>query len=66
MVKDGMWEQTYEDGYGLDQQNDHIAHMMGQISHRYPRMNILEIGKFTSVFPLNPDNQILVSPIDVA
>ncbi|KAK7973541.1 Acyl transferase/acyl hydrolase/lysophospholipase [Apiospora saccharicola] len=47
MVKDGMWEQTYEDGYGLDQQNDHIAHMMGQISHRYPRMNILEVGAGT-------------------
>lgn len=48
MIKDGMLEETYEEGFGLDQQNDFIAHLVEQISHRYPRMNILEIGMFAN------------------
>lgn len=45
MVKDSMWDKIYEEGFGLDQMNDYIAHMVGQIAHRYPRMNLLEIGR---------------------
>lgn len=43
-----MWDKLYEEGFGLDQMNDYIAHMVGQIAHRYPRMNIFEIGRLIS------------------
>ncbi|KAF2175886.1 polyketide synthase PksB [Zopfia rhizophila CBS 207.26] len=44
MTKDGMLDDVYEEGFGLDLVNEYIARMTGQIAHRYPRMNILEIG----------------------
>jgi hybrid polyketide synthase/nonribosomal peptide synthetase ACE1 len=44
MTKDNMLDDVYEDGFGLDLVNKYIAHMTAQIAHRYPRMNILEIG----------------------
>ncbi|KND87975.1 Nonribosomal peptide synthetase 14 [Tolypocladium ophioglossoides CBS 100239] len=47
MTKDGMLDDVYEEGFGLDLVNEYIAHMTGQIAHRYPRMNILEIGAGT-------------------
>ncbi|KAI0856844.1 hypothetical protein F4860DRAFT_528733 [Xylaria cubensis] len=47
MTGDGMLDNAYEEGFGLDRVNDYIAEMVGQISHRYPRMNILEIGAGT-------------------
>lgn len=40
-----MLDNVYEEGFGLDTANKYIADMTGQISHRYPRMNILEIGE---------------------
>lgn len=43
-----MLDRIYEEGFGLDQMNDFIAHMVGQIAHRYPRMNLFEIGKLVS------------------
>lgn len=45
MTKDSMLDKIYEEGFGLDQMNDFIAHMVCQISHRYPRMSIFEIGQ---------------------
>lgn len=48
MMKDSMLDRIYEEGFGLDQMNDFIAHMVGQIAHRYPRMNLFEIGKLGS------------------
>lgn len=39
-----MLDDVYEEGFGLDLVNKYIAHMTAQIAHRYPRMNILEIG----------------------
>ena len=42
-----MLDEVYEDGFGLDLVNKYIAHMTSQIAHRYPRMNILEIGAGT-------------------
>lgn len=45
MVKDGMLDDVYEEGFGLELVNEYIAGMTAQISHRYPRMNIIEIGK---------------------
>ncbi|KAH9909070.1 lovastatin nonaketide synthase [Xylariomycetidae sp. FL2044] len=47
MTKDGMLDNVYEEGFGLDRVNDYIAEMVAQIAHRYPRMNILEIGAGT-------------------
>lgn len=45
MVKDGMLDDVYEEGFGLNLVNEYIADMAVQIAHRYPRMNILEIGQ---------------------
>ncbi|KAG5806456.1 hypothetical protein H9Q71_008972 [Fusarium xylarioides] len=47
MTKDNMLDDVYEEGFGLDLVNKYIAHMTAQIAHRYPRMNILEIGAGT-------------------
>ncbi|EFR01671.1 lovastatin nonaketide synthase [Nannizzia gypsea CBS 118893] len=47
MTKDGMLDSVYEDGFGLNIVNEYIARMVSQITHRYPRMNILEIGAGT-------------------
>lgn len=46
MTKDGMLQDVYEQGFGLNLVNQYIAHMTAQIAHRYPRMNILEIGEY--------------------
>ena len=46
MTKDGMLDEVYEEGFGLEFVNEYIAHVTEQISHRYPRMNIIEIGKY--------------------
>ncbi|OAQ95890.1 hypothetical protein LLEC1_01631 [Akanthomyces lecanii] len=47
MAKDGMLDDVYEEGFGLNLVNEYIADMAAQIAHRYPRMNILEIGAGT-------------------
>lgn len=47
MMKDNMLTDFYIDGHGLDPLNNHIARAVGQITHRYPQANILEIGAGT-------------------
>ena len=47
MTKDGMLDNFYEDGLSLDTANRWLARMVCQLSHRYPHMNILEIGAGT-------------------
>ena len=47
MMKDSMLEKYYQDGLGVPIANDSLAKMVAQISHRYPHMNILEIGAGT-------------------
>lgn len=47
MMKDGVLDMFYEDAVGLDTANLWIGRMIAQISHRYPHMNILEIGAGT-------------------
>ncbi|KAI0413959.1 lovastatin nonaketide synthase [Xylaria grammica] len=47
MTKDGILDNFYEEGFGLDRANEYIAEMVAQVAHRYPRMNILEIGAGT-------------------
>ncbi|KAK4201201.1 Nonribosomal peptide synthetase 14 [Triangularia verruculosa] len=47
MTKDGILSRFYEDGLGLAASNRWISRMVKQICHRYPHMNILEIGAGT-------------------
>lgn len=47
MMENDMLTRFYVDGHGLDAMNDHIARAVGQVTHRYPRANILEIGAGT-------------------
>lgn len=47
MMEDDMLTRFYVQGHGLDFMNDHIARAVGQVAHRYPRANILEIGAGT-------------------
>ncbi|GKT51797.1 hybrid PKS-NRPS synthetase lepA [Colletotrichum spaethianum] len=47
MMEDNMLTRFYVDGHGLGPMNDHIARAVGQIVHRYPRANILEVGAGT-------------------
>ncbi|PNY28310.1 Hybrid Polyketide synthase-nonribosomal peptide synthetase [Tolypocladium capitatum] len=44
MMDNDMLSRFYVEAYGLDGMNDHIARTLGQITHRHPRANILEIG----------------------
>lgn len=46
MTEDGLFE-FYDTGLGLDIANRHVARMAAQLTHRYPHMNILEIGAGT-------------------
>lgn len=48
MTKDGMLDKIYAEGLGLEQANRYTARMVAQIGHRYPRMNVFEIGKLSS------------------
>jgi SAM-dependent methyltransferase len=47
MMRDSMLEKYYQNGLGVPIGNDSLAKMVAQISHRYPHMNILEIGAGT-------------------
>ncbi|TVY50432.1 Polyketide synthase-nonribosomal peptide synthetase [Lachnellula cervina] len=47
MTKDGLLDDYYKHGLGFNPSNELISRMVAQIAHRYPRMNILEIGAGT-------------------
>lgn len=47
MRKDGMLDDYYENAQGFRPLNKTVANIMGQIAHRYPHANILEIGAGT-------------------
>ncbi|KAF4992227.1 hypothetical protein FDECE_13779 [Fusarium decemcellulare] len=47
MTKNNLLGRFYEEGIGLSTANWWLAHMVKQISHRYPAMKILEIGAGT-------------------
>ncbi|KAJ5504966.1 hypothetical protein N7463_007840 [Penicillium fimorum] len=47
MTKDDLLGRFYKEGLGLQAANWWLANMAKQISHRYPRMKILEIGAGT-------------------
>lgn len=46
MAEDGLFD-FYDTGLGLEIANRHLARMASQLSHRYPRMKVLEIGAGT-------------------
>ncbi|KAM0230168.1 hypothetical protein ACHAP5_011436 [Fusarium lateritium] len=47
MVKNDMLNRFYKLGLGFQRANAYLGQISKQISHRYPRMNILEIGAGT-------------------
>jgi len=46
MTKDDLLYRFYETGLGLQEFASFLAKTVKQLTHRYPRMNILEIGMF--------------------
>ncbi|EEP81634.1 hypothetical protein UREG_06499 [Uncinocarpus reesii 1704] len=44
MMENNMLSRFYAEAHGLPPMNDYIARAVGQIVHRYPKANILEIG----------------------
>ncbi|PIA98429.1 Polyketide synthase-nonribosomal peptide synthetase [Cercospora beticola] len=50
MIKDNMLERTYTEMVGVPYLTSSIGKVAHQIAHRYPRMNILEIGAGTGSF----------------
>nr|ACS68554.1 hybrid PKS-NRPS protein [Metarhizium anisopliae] len=47
MVKDDVLNRFYKEGLGFQRANGYMSRISRQIAHRYPRMNILEIGAGT-------------------
>ncbi|KAM5383494.1 hypothetical protein ACJZ2D_001943 [Fusarium nematophilum] len=47
MVKDDMLNRIYKFGLGFERANVYLGRISKQVAHRYPRMNILEIGAGT-------------------
>nr|ALQ32774.1 putative polyketide synthase [Fusarium babinda] len=47
MVKDDMLNRIYKFGLGFERANVYLGRIAKQVAHRYPRMNILEIGAGT-------------------
>lgn len=46
-IQHNMLNQVYSDGLGFAQYNHVLARLTKQITHRYPHVKILEIGKKT-------------------
>lgn len=46
MMKDNMLNDFYATSLGMREYLQDLARMVGQLSHRYPHMNVLEIGEF--------------------
>ncbi|KAI1392616.1 hybrid PKS-NRPS PsoA [Hypoxylon trugodes] len=47
MLENDMLNRFYKEGNGLPQANANLGTILGQLSHRYPRLRILEIGAGT-------------------
>ncbi|PLB53452.1 lovastatin nonaketide synthase [Aspergillus steynii IBT 23096] len=48
LIKDDMLARLWAEGLGIEEANTWAARLIKQISHRYPHMNIIEIGTGTS------------------
>lgn len=46
MMKDNMLNDFYATSLGMEEYLQDMARMVGQLSHRYPHMNVLEIGEW--------------------
>ena len=47
MVQDNMLNNFYVSAHGMPRYTEYLALMAGQIGHRYPHMNVMEIGAGT-------------------
>ena len=47
MIEDNMLNDFYVVAHGMPGYTEYLARMAGQVSHRYPHMNVLEIGAGT-------------------
>ncbi|KAI9848698.1 MAG: putative Hybrid PKS-NRPS biosynthetic cluster [Sclerophora amabilis] len=47
MIQDNMLNDFYVVAHGMPRYTEYLARMAGQIGHRYPHMNVLEIGAGT-------------------
>jgi len=47
MLPNKMLDDFYVDGLGFYAYNRHLARMVKQLAHRYPKMNLIEIGAGT-------------------
>lgn len=46
LMKDNMLAEIYAHSLGIEVYLDEVARIAHQISHRYPHLNVLEIGEF--------------------
>ncbi|KAF2794869.1 ketoacyl-synt-domain-containing protein [Melanomma pulvis-pyrius CBS 109.77] len=44
LAKDDLLNRLYSDGFGFREANQDLGTLVGQLSHRYPRMKVLELG----------------------
>lgn len=47
-----MLDKLYAEGLGFSVANTWAARLIKQISHRYPQMNIIDIGQFRPVLSI--------------
>lgn len=52
LMKDDMLSKIYAQSLGIGAYLDEVARVAHQISHRYPHLNVLEIGQSTSAVSL--------------
>lgn len=59
LMQDNMLAKFYAETLGIDKYLDAIAQSARQISHRYPHLNVLEIGECTQILE---SHSILICP----
>lgn len=47
MMENDMLNRLYKEGLGFSQANHHLARLVSRFAHRYPNINVLEIGAGT-------------------
>lgn len=51
LMKDNMLSQFHSNALGVQSYLAEIARIAGQISNRYPHVNVLEIGELGGIYP---------------
>ena len=59
LIHDNMLAELYANTLGIDAYLEAIAQTTRQIGHRYPHVNILEIGKSKHIFEILCDTNFL-------